>query len=183
MTETPNTGGAVGVPGGDRAGQRLDFWLFVGMLALAIGGVGVAEIRQTGGWLYWIVLVVVYAIISVLRAWLRAKHSGGAVWPMIRAQVLHWLGTLVAIKIVLLFEAADITDRGPASDFSLLLLALSCFLAGVHFDWTFMLLGVVLAVIAVALGYLDQLSVFMLILPIAALAVWIVFKRKLGSAA
>ncbi len=183
MSETPITGGALGVPGGDRAGKRLDFWLFVGMLALAIGGVGVTEIKQTGGWRYWIFLVVVYAVISVLRAWLRAKRSGGPVWPMIRAQVLHWLGTLVAINIVLMFEASDITDRGPASDFSLLLLALSCFLGGVHFDWTFMLLGLVLAVIAVALGYLDQLSVFMLVIPIAAVAVWIVFKRKLGSVA
>lgn len=188
MANSSNPSGLSTIPkrdqraGADHAGRRMDFWLFLVMLALAIGGVAITQIEQSGGWRYWLFLVVVYAAISIGCAWLQAGRLGQPVWSMIRAQVLHWLGTLVAISIVLLFEASDITDRGPASDFSLLVLALSCFLAGVHFNWTFMLLGGILAVIAVALGYLDQLSVFALVLPIAALAVWIVFKRKFQGA-
>lgn len=184
MSETPSPSDATGTPcdgvatGSDHASLRVDFWLFVVMLALAVIGVAVSQIDTAGGWHYWVILVVIYAGISLVRTWRLARREGLPVWPMIRAQALHWAGTLVAIKIVLLFEATGIADRGPASDFSLLILALSCFLAGVHFNWTFMVLGGVLAVIAVALGYLDQLSVFALILPVAAVAVWIVFKRK-----
>lgn len=184
MAETPSPMGVTGAPGDngatgiDRAGLRVDFWLFVVMLALAIVGVAVSQVDTAGSWHYWVLLVLLYAGISVARAWLQARRHGLPVWPMIRAQVLHWAGTLVVIKIILLFEVTGIANRGPASDLSLLVLALSCYLAGVHFNWTFMLLGGVLAVIAVALGYLDQLSVFALILPLAALAVWIAFKHK-----
>jgi hypothetical protein len=164
--------------------RRADFWVFVVMLALALVGAGVSQIEDKGGFLrfYWSGLIYVYAGISVVRAWLKAKRQAQPVWPMIRTEVLHWLGALIAIKIILLFEATGITNRGPASVFSLLVLALSCYLAGVHFDWTFMLLGVILAVIAVALAYLDQLSVFILILPLTVVALWIVFKHKFAVA-
>jgi hypothetical protein len=147
------------------------------MLALAIGGVANSQVEDTGGKRSWTFLVLVYACISLVRTWLPARHSGLPLWPMLRSQVLHWAGTLVAINIVLLYEVSGISDRGPASDTSLLLLALSCYLAGVHFNWTFLILGMVLAVIAIGLGYLDQLSVFALILPVAAVGLWLAFKR------
>jgi hypothetical protein len=170
------------VPHGiDRASLRLDFWLFVLMLVLALIGVGVTQIEHSGPRVYWVFLVLVYGGIGTALAWVRAKRRGAPVWPMIRGQALHWLGTLAAIKIVLLFEATGVTDRAPASDYSLLILALSCYLAGVHLNWTFRFLGALLAVIAVGLGYLDQLSVFALALPLALLAVWIALKRKVGS--
>jgi hypothetical protein len=181
MTDTPNPTGTTETTGIDPASFQVDFWLFVLMLALAIIGVGVTQLAASGGWRYWIGLAVVYAGISVVRTWQLAKRAGKPVWRMVRSQVLHWAATLVAIKIVLLFESSHITDRGPASDFSLLILALSCFLAGVHFNPMFMLLGAILAIIAVALGYLDQLSIFVLIVPLAALAVWIAFKRKFSA--
>ena len=181
-------GGTRGVPSlADlkAATARADFWVFVVMLVLALVGAGVSEVEDRGSflWLYWFGLILVYAGISITRSWLRAKRQGQAVWPLIRTEVLHWLGALIAIKIVILFAAMGITDRGPASDYSLLILALSCYLAGVHFDWTCMLLGVILAVIAVAVGFLDQLSViFMVVLPVAAIAVWIVYRRKFARA-
>jgi hypothetical protein len=160
--------------------RRADFWVFLVMLVLALVGAGVSQAEDQGRILrlYWFGLILVYAGISIVRAWLKAKHQAQPVWPMIRSEVFHWLGALIAIKIILLFEATGITNRGPASVYSLLVLALSCYLAGVHFDWTFMLLGVILAVIAVALGYLDQLSIFMVLLPLAAVAVVVVYKRK-----
>ena len=164
--------------------RHVDFWVFLVMLVLALVGAGVSQAEDRGEilWLYWFGLILVYAGISIVRAWLKAKHQAQPVWPMIRNEVLHWLGALIAIKVILLFEATGITDRGPASVYSLLVLALSCYLAGVHFDWTFMLLGVILAVIAVALGFLDQLSLFLVLLPLTAVAVVVVYKRKFASA-
>lgn len=162
------------------ASKRVDFWLFVFMLILALVGVGVTQIDDGGLWHYWFVLVVIYAVISIVRAWQGAKADPSRpIWPLIRAVVLHWIGALVAIKIVLLFEFSGITDRGAASTYALLLLALTCYLAGVHFDISFMLLGIILAVIAVAMGYLDQLSIiYAFVLPLAVISVWIVGKRK-----
>lgn len=167
--------------GSDAVSMRTDLWLFVVMLTLALIGVGVTQFEHTGGKLYWLFLVIVYAAISVGRTWARQRRQGHPTWSMIRDQVFHWLGTLVAVNIVLMFEAQDIANRGAASDFSVLILALSCYLAGVHFSWPFLLLGGVLAVIAVGLGFLDQLSVFVLALPAAVLAVWIVIRRAFAA--
>jgi hypothetical protein len=128
-------------------------------------------------------LVVVYGGISVVRAWQTASVHGQAVWPRVRSQVLHWLGTLVAVNIVLWFESVDIASRGAAADYSLLILALSCFLAGVHINWVYLPLSAILAVMAVGLGYLDQLSLFAVLIPLAVLAVWIVARRRPDSAA
>jgi hypothetical protein len=161
--------------------SRVDFWIFVLMLVLAIGGVAVSQAFDSGGRLYWLGLVVVYAAIGITRSYLNAAGRSLPPWPMIRAQVLHWVGALVAINIVLWFESSGIADRAPAADSALLILALSCYLAGVHFDWTFMLLGGILAVIAVGLGYLDQISIFLVTIPLAVLAIWIVYQRKFAA--
>jgi len=161
---------------------RTDFWIFVFMLALAILGAAVSQAVDTGGRYYWLALVLIYAAISITRTYLRARDQAQSLWSMIGAQVLHWVGVLVAINIILLFESSGVSDRGPAADYSLLVLALSCYLAGVHFDWTFMLLGGILAVIAVGLGYLDQFSIYLVTIPLALLATWIVYKRNSASA-
>jgi len=161
---------------------RTDFWIFVFMLALAILGAAVSQAVDTGGRYYWLALVLIYAAISITRTYLRARDQAQSLWSMIGAQVLHWVGVLVAINIILLFESSGVSDRGPAADYSLLVLALSCYLAGVHFDWTFMLLGGILAVIAVGLGYLDQFSIYLVTIPLALLATWIVYKRNFASA-
>ncbi len=160
---------------------RTDFWIFVFMLALAILGAAVSQAVETGGRYYWLALVLIYAAISITRTYLRARDQAQSLWSMVGTQVLHWVGVLVAINIILLFESAGVSDRGPAADYSLLVLALSCYLAGVHFDWTFMLLGGMLAVIAVGLGYLDQFSIYLVTIPLALLATWIVYKRNLAS--
>jgi hypothetical protein len=76
---------------------------------------------------------------------------------------------------------ADAAGSGLKVDLwllSLLILALSCYLAGVHFNGSYALLGVLLAVMSVGLGYLDQLSLFPLMIPLAVLAVWIFARRK-----
>jgi hypothetical protein len=156
--------------------------MFVFMLALAILGAAVSQAVDTGGRYYWLALVLIYAAISITRTYLRARDQAQSLWSMIGAQVLHWVGVLVAINIILLFESSGVSDRGPAADYSLLVLALSCYLAGVHFDWTFMLLGGILAVIAVGLGYLDQFSIYLVTIPLALLATWIVYKRNFASA-
>lgn len=162
---------------------RVDLWLFGVMVALALVGVGVTQIEHRGGRLYWLFLVLVYAGISIVRAWQRHRGEGRPLWARIRAQALHWLGTLVAINVVLWFESVDIASRGAAADYSLLILALSCYLAGVHLYWAYLPLSAVLVAMALGLGYLDQLSLFAVVVPLGLLAVWMVARRGSGHTA
>jgi hypothetical protein len=181
MTDTKSPDGVTARSIVDKPSFRVELWLLVLMMVLALAGVGVTQAVHSGGKLYWLFLVLVYAAISLALAWRGHASVDQRLWPMIRAQVFHWLGALVAINIVLFFESVDIASRGAAADYSLLILALSCFLAGVHINWVYMPLGVVLAVTAVGLGYLDQLSVYVLVVPVAVLAVWVFAKHKLGT--
>lgn len=156
---------------------RLEFWIFVGLLALALFGAALNQGDDLSRWVYWSALVVIYGGVGILASWVRARKRGLPTWATIRGEVLHWLGTLVAIKIVLLFEMDDITARGAAADMSLLLLALGTFLAGVHFNWAYLPLGVILAATAVGLGFLDQYSIFLVTIPLSILAIVLVARR------
>lgn len=175
--------GHLGTAAKNRIGAAVpiaDFWIFVFLLVLAIVGAGISSVDDQGGHLYWSWLVLAYGVVCVIRSWFLAKDQGASIWPIINTQILHWLGALVTIQLILFFEAGGMTDRGPAADYALLVLALSTFLAGVHFNWTYMVLGAILAVIAVALQELEQLTIYIVTLPLALGAIWIVYKRKFG---
>jgi hypothetical protein len=171
-------------PDAEASGIRVELWAFLIMVTLALVGAGITELEHSGGRLYWLFLVLAYAGISIALAWRRHhKDPGHSLWPVIRRQVLHWLGALVAINIILFFESVDIASRGAAADYSVLVLALSCYLAGIHINWAYLPLSLILAVMAVGLGYLDQLSLFGVLIPIALIAAWLVAKRRFGDTA
>jgi len=186
MTDIESPGDAAPKTNPETTGWRLELWLFVLMLVLAIAGVGVTQMVATGGKLYWLFLLLVYALISLVLDWrrqARGDESGRSVWYRLRTQLLHWLGALVAVNIVLFFESVDIASRGAAADDTLMVLALSCYLAGVHFNWIYMPLSVILAVMAVGLGYLDQLSLFSLLIPLGVMAIWMFIRIRLKARA
>jgi len=183
MTNTKSPDGVTTRSSIDKSSVRMELWLLVFMVALALVGVGVTQVVHSGGKFYWIFLVLVYAAIGLALAWRRRATEGQHLRHLMWTEVLHWLGTFVAINVVLFFESADIASRGVAADYSLLVLALSCYLAGVHINWAYMPLSLVLTVTAVGLGYLDQLSVFVLVIPVAILAIWVFARHRLKATA
>jgi hypothetical protein len=60
---------------------------------------------------------------------------------------------------------------------ALLSLALATFLAGVHFEWRFMVVGVILGAAVAGTAFVEQL-IWMIIIPILALVVLIIFWWK-----
>jgi len=72
------------------------------------------------------------------------------------------------------------TDRINSNQLALLALlslALATFLAGVHFDWRFMVVGVILGAAVAGAALVEQL-LWMIIIPIAALLALIIFWWK-----
>jgi uncharacterized membrane protein YfcA len=186
MTDIESPGDAALKDNPETTSWRLELWLFLLMVVLAIAGVGVTQMDATGGPLYWVFLLLVYAVISLVLEWrqrVRKDEPDQSVWRMLRCQVFHWLGAFVAIDIVLYLESVDIAPRGAAADYALIVLALSCYLAGVHLNWIFLPLSVILAVTSVGLGYLDQLSLYTLLVPLGILAAWIFIWIRLRARA
>ena len=138
---------------------QIQFALFVLMLLLALGGMGLTQSLESGAWEYWLFVVLVYASIGAWKAVRSARHAGRSVRQGVVREISHW-GTLVSFLGVLFFlEQRQVVDRQSASSFALMLLALSCFMAGVHLDWQMLLLGGVLTIMLIAIALLEQYEI------------------------
>lgn len=129
----------------------------VGMALLALVGVGLAMSNSRATQSYWIALVPVFGVLCVLTAWYRGDTRS----TMLR-QVLHWAGIGLAVGIDFAYIKGAGEQTAEASGLnSLLLLALGCYLAGVHMEWLFILAGalltLVLVVFIIGQGYLPFL--------------------------
>jgi len=163
---------------------KIQFWVLCAMLALALLGMGLSQAMEKGAWEYWLFVVVVYAALGLWRSTKKAKQKEQPIRKLIRRELAHWAMLLVFLGVVLLLERREIIDRESASDIALLLLAFSCCLAGVHFDWLLMIVGVVLTVMLVAMATLEQYSIvlWIVVILVAIIAATIFyFKSKSGG--
>jgi len=98
---------------------------------------------------YWSAMFPIFGIVSLWHELLGPGRHEGPVWRRIMLQALHWLGPIVAVRIIFLQ-----LDRGQMSAdavalVTLVILAVTCFMAGVHLDRSFYWVSAVLALVAV----------------------------------
>jgi hypothetical protein len=145
------------------------------VLALIGTAVTIADVAWARG--YWLALVPVYGVLCVVAAW---YHTGQLAGSVMR-QVLHWLS--VAAVIVLdfaLLRRGEETATGAGLS-SLLILALGCLLAGIHLEWLFALVGLLLLAIFIIVSIAHQyVTLAFLVAAAAALifaAYWALMRR------
>jgi len=160
------------------SGRSLQFWLFCILLGLALIGMGLTQASDGGGALYWLIVLWIYALFSLVRAWLQAKQRDESIWSEIHLHVFHWLGALVAVHIVFVLERNDILARNAASDVAMVVLALASYLAGLHFERLFVLIGIILAIMAVVGAFVEQYTLWLVAIPTSLIAGWLLFKGK-----
>jgi len=166
------------------ANWKIQLGVLCGMLLLALIGMGITQASEKNAWEYWLLVVVVYAGLSLWRTFNKAKQDGTPFTNLAGREIAHWLVLLAFFALVMLLERREIISRESASDFSLALLALACCLAGVHFDWMLMIVGVVLTVMLMAMATLEQYSIVLWILMILVViggAAFFWFKSRSGS--
>ncbi len=146
------------------------------LLTLSIIGVGVTNYDRAGAFTYWLFMVPIFAIVCIVYAWRATKKDEGKITVgLIRRLLLHWVGLLFFVYIIWRQVAnVGLVGADEAGLFTLMLLALTTYLAGVHFDWMFMLIGAVLGVFAASAALLTQYLLIMMI-PIAIIAALIIF--------
>jgi hypothetical protein len=115
-----------------------------GLMALmALIGTGITIADATWARRYWLALVPIYGALCILAAWRTTGQFTGSVLR----QVLHWLSVAVAIALdYTLLRRGEQAAVGTGLS-SLLILALGCLLAGIHLDWLFALVGLLLLAI------------------------------------
>ena len=101
----------------------------------------------------------------------RARQQGQSVSGIMLRQVAHWSVLPIAIYIVYLMQATGRLNREDAGLVVLLSLAITTFLAGVHFDWRLVVLGVVLGAGALFAALVEEFFWVFLIIAIPVIAV------------
>jgi general stress protein CsbA len=102
-------------------------------------------------------------------AWSRAFYEGGGHYLVVK-QLLHWLAIAVALGVDFYIRGSG-QETGMASGFNAaLLLALGCFLAGIHLEWIFSFVGVLLVLVLVAVVKADQYLWLIVIIAVACVA-------------
>jgi hypothetical protein len=128
----------------------------VSMVLLALLGVGLTTANSSAAATYWVGLVPVYGLLCVGAAWFRARHGGRFNRPVVLRQVFHWLGIGIALGLDFFIRGTGEESSLGAGMNALLLLALGCYLAGIHLEWLFIPVGVLLSAALVIVGKADQ---------------------------
>lgn len=126
------------------------------MLALGFLGVIVTDIKKDGAWDYWRFLSVVYALISLVLSWHLKKKGVKTTLLTVWHEIAHWLGLIAAIFICSYFVSIGLIGRFEASLLTLLLLALTTYLAGIYIESSLILIGIILGGFAAGIAFLDE---------------------------
>jgi len=150
------------------------------MVGLALLGVGVSALDAPLARKYWMILIPVYGVLCTVTAWRRSQQAGASGGAHVLRQVLHWLGIGGAVLIDFWIRGAGGDSQQTAGFNALLLLALGCFLAGVHLDWSFGLVGLLLALTFVVAAKAQQYLWLLFIVGIVVIGVLFFAWRSLG---
>jgi hypothetical protein len=126
------------------------------MVVLALIGVGLTTSRSEIALTYWIWLVPVYGLLCIATAGARGWHEKGLRQLQLVRQVAHWLGIGLALWIDFLIRRAGEETATSAALSAMMLLALGCYLAGVHLEWHFILVGAVLILATITIAKAEQ---------------------------
>jgi len=148
------------------------------MVLLALLGVGLATTSARVARDYWVSLVPIYGALCAFTAW-RRSQSGGQLLAV--RQVLHWLGIAGAVALDFYVRGPGETQVAAGLD-ALMLLALGCYLAGIHLEWPFVLVGLLLTLTLVVVAKADQYLWLLFLIGLAAIAVLIAIRRMRGGA-
>ncbi len=123
------------------------------MMVLALIGAGVTLANVAWAENYWLTLVPIYGLICIAAAWMQTRTLDRNV---IR-QVLHWLAVALTISINFsIFRRSGEQTSIATGLTTLLILSLGCLLAGIHLEWMFALVGLLLLVIAIMVAVAQE---------------------------
>ena len=147
---------------------HIDEALFLSLIALSTIGIGITNFWPVESFWFWAAMVPVFGLTSLYIGWSKARARGEGVTRIIRIQVLHWVGLLAALLLIYyLLDPTGRIDYNQLALTTLLALALTTFLAGVHFDWRFMVVGIILGLAVAGAAFLEQF-IWVIIIPIVA---------------
>ena len=151
---------------------------YLGMLMMALVGVGAVSFtgRSLDG--YWLILAPLFAVLCVVAAWQKVEDNAGRI-RLVCKQSLHWLAFLVAMLLVTSPEVRGVENNNATGLNLMTILASGTFVAGVHAEaWQICIVGGLLAVSVPAIAWVEQSALLIILVPMFALlavgsALWV----------
>ncbi|MGO9800718.1 MAG: hypothetical protein ACLPQ0_14750 [Candidatus Binatus sp.] len=140
-----------------------------GLCVLVMIGMFLTNVDHLGARFYWSAMFPIFGVVSLWHELLGPSRHEGPGWKRILRQALHWLGPIIAVRIVFLQLARGQMDADAVALVTLVILALTCFMAGVHMDSSFYWVAAVLAFAAVIGTEIE--AYFWMLVAIAIIAV------------
>jgi|GEM_PF-933150 hypothetical protein len=143
--------------------------LIVSLILLIASTVGViiTYFSPAFAWSYWCYMVIFFALLCIWLSWYVARHhqvDKNVIWR----EILHWLGLMIAVLIISFVVKSGLISYLIGALFVLVLLGLTLFLAGVHFDAVFMVIGILLWLLAILTVFFVKYLIVILV-PVAVL--------------
>lgn len=152
--------------------------LLLALLVLAsIGGIAVSDFTVTYGLRYWAAMVPLFGAVSLFGSWSRTRARGHSATDILRRQILHWLTLLLAMVLIYVLQTTGRMNDEDAGLVAMLALSITTFLAGVHFDWRFSVVGILLGATVVFAAFMEEYF-WVLLVPAVLAGVTVVFWRR-----
>jgi hypothetical protein len=152
------------------------------MILLALVGVGLTMANRSAASAYWISIVPLYGLLCIWLTHYHGRASANADSYWIWRQVFHWAAVDAAICIDFFVGGTNLVTSEGLGINALLLLALGSFLAGVHFEWLFIVVGVLLTLTLVAVIEAEHYLWLLCGVGVVALVVMVLLNRYLRPA-
>jgi hypothetical protein len=147
------------------------------LLLFSLGGIAIMDFAIERAPWYWLAMAPLFGIVSTIQAWRRTTLRGTGSGTLLRLQLLHWGGLVLAVLLVFFLYDQQLLGAEATGLVALLSLALATTLAGVHFDGRFLILGLVLGLTIVA-GVLADDFFWLLLIPAVIVGAILVARRK-----
>ena len=153
--------------------------MVVAILVLLSGvGIAINDFSPQNGFRYWLWMAPIFGVISLIGACSRARQKQQPIGTVVWTQILHWGGLSVAVYLVYLLQSTGRMTNEAAGLVALVALALTSFLAGVHYDWRFCVVGAILAATAAVAAIVEQFLWILLVFVILVFIVGIVWTAR-----
>ena len=123
--------------------------LIVGILGVFIMfGLFLANYSITWADWYWSAMFPLFGLVCLGHQLIAGDTRAMTASRVLLKQALHWLSPIVAVRIIFLQLAKGQMDADAVALMILLVLSVTCFLAGLHLDRSFIWLSIFLALVA-----------------------------------
>jgi len=144
---------------------------YVGMLTMALLGVGTVSFTGRSLESYWLALAPLFAIMCIVAGWQKVERGDQRI-RLVCKQALHWIAFLVAMLLVTSPEVRGVENNNAAGLNLMTILASGTFVAGVHVEaWQICVIGALLAVAVPAIAWVEQSALLISLVPAFALLV------------